>query len=143
MASLRLSGEVLALSLLAAGEQAHAYSSFMPSAFTAHNWMLNGSPEEVRAKVADWRKGYRPALAFGLGLGAAVSVIARSPMPLLFAAGAGIAMGAMYEHILPPHLRLSLSEWPSLLLTGSVEPQPTALPAQCCGGLSSAGGTGL
>lgn len=122
-------GEVLALALLTAGEQAHAFSSFMPSAFTANNWVLAGSPEEIQQRVAMWRKGYRPALAFGLGLGAVISWIAHSPLPLIFAAGSGVAMGAMYEGVLPAEYRIPLAEWPAVLLTGgNTEPQ-TALPA--------------
>ena len=118
---LNISTEVLALSLLTAGEQAHSFSAFMPSAFTANNWILDGTPEEIRQRVAMWRKGYRPALAFGLGLSAVVSVIAKSPLPFLFAAGAGVTMGTMYERILPEEYRLKLEDWPTLLITGEVQ----------------------
>lgn len=117
-----LGGETLALALLTAGEQAHSFSAFMPSAFTAKNWVLEGSKDQVQARITMWRQGYRPAIAFGLGLGAVVSYIARSPLPLLFAAGSGVAMISLYERVLPKEDRLTLAEWPILLLAGEVKP---------------------
>lgn len=114
------SSEVLALSLLTAGEQAHAFSAFMPSAFTASNWVLNGSWGEVAEKVAMWRRGYRPAVLFGLGLAAAVSWIAKSPLPLIFAAVSGVGMVCMYENVLPKEFRVPAKEWPEVLLLGKI-----------------------
>jgi len=96
----------------------------MPSFFTARNWVLQGSPEEIQAHIADWRSGYRPAVAVGGGLGLAISVLARSPMPAIFAGVAAIVMVKMYESVLPTENRLALSQWPEVLLTGKVAAAP-------------------
>lgn len=100
------SGEVLALALLSAGEASHAFSAFLPSRFTIRNWVVCGTPEEVRENVANLRSGYRPAALFGLGLGAVISVIARSPLPVVFAAATTVAMVKLYEAALPPEMQL-------------------------------------
>jgi hypothetical protein len=115
---LRPDSQVLALSLLTAGEQLHSFSSFMPSAFTANNWVIDGNPDQIQSKVGMWRKGYRPAVAIGMGLSAVVSVIARSPLPALFAGMASIAMIAMYEHVLPAEYRIKPLDWPGVVLLG-------------------------
>lgn len=105
--------EVIALSLLTAGEMAHAFSAFMPSRFTIRNWVLDGDHRQVREKVASLRSGYAPALVFGLGLGGVVAVIARSPLPLLFSAATGAALVHLYEQALPAEMRLGRPELPA------------------------------
>ena len=100
-------GQVLALSILAAGESAHAMSSFLPSSFTVKNLVLcAGDSKELATNISNLRSGYPLALLFGVGLGAVVSLIAKSPLPVLFAAGTGLAMVMLYEKNLPPDLRL-------------------------------------
>ena len=102
-----MNGEVLALSLLSAGESAHAFSAFLPSHFTIRNWVLcEDSEEEVYFNIVKLRSGYKPALLFGMGLGAVVSIIAKSPLPILFAGGSSLLMLQLYEGALPKELRL-------------------------------------
>lgn len=103
---LKADGQVLALSLLTAGEMAHAYSAFLPSRFTIRNWVLDGSEEKQAQNISDLRSGYIPALIFGLGLGGVVSYIARSTLPLIFSGVTGVAMLALYEQALPSHKQL-------------------------------------
>lgn len=103
---LGVDGEVLALSLLTVGEAAHGFSSYMPSRFTIKNWVLDGNEAEVDKKISDLRSGYTPSLVIALGLGGIVSYIAKSPLPLLFAAGTSIAMTVLYEQALPSHKQL-------------------------------------
>lgn len=136
--------QVLALALLTAGEQAHSYSAFCPSVFTIRNWVLEGDPATVSKNVANLRAGYRPAVAFGLGLGLVVSFIARSPLPLAFALGTSVVMGSLYEQALPKEYRLKLSDWPTLLITGEV-PELAQLPVPKTAALTSPSekGTGL
>ena len=104
---LNLNGEVLALSLLSAGESAHAFSAFLPSRFTIKNWVLCAEDgKELEENIANLRSGYKPALLFGMGLGAVVSIIAKSPIPILFAGGSSLLMLQLYEGALPKELRL-------------------------------------
>lgn len=113
-----VSGDLLALSLLVAGETVHSYSAFMPSAFTAQNWVLVGTPEEIQKRVEMWRVGYRPAMLFGLGLAAAVSFLAKSVMPMMFSITSSAVMITMYEQQLPKEFQLPMQAWPALLLQG-------------------------
>jgi len=96
--------QVLALSLLSAGEAAHAFSAWLPSYFTIKTFALDG--ENTAEKIAKLRSGYWPALAFGLGLGAVISVLAHSRLPLFFSAATGAAMITLYEAALPADQRL-------------------------------------
>jgi len=98
--------ELIALSLLSAGEAAHAWSAFNPSAFTIRNWVLDGDPQKVQQNIANLRSGYLPAIAFGVGLGAVVSLIARSPLPAAFAGLTSLLMLVLYEQALPAEKRL-------------------------------------
>lgn len=102
-----LSGEIIALALLSAGEASHSFSAFLPSRFTIRNWVLDGEEQKVDENIVNLRSGYIPALIFGLGLGAIVSVIAKSALPLAFAAGTSLAMITLYEGALPPEKRLN------------------------------------
>jgi hypothetical protein len=111
--------EVLALSLLTGAETAHSFSSFLPSYFTIKSFALDGDPDQVAARVADLRSGYRPAVVFGIGLGAIVSLIARSPAPLLFAGAAATTMIYQYERALPDGIRV---DNPLALLAGQQPP---------------------
>ena len=136
--------QTLALSAVAAGETFHLGSACMPSYYTARNWILNGDPAKTAKGVADYRSGYRPAALIGMGLSIALSVLAESPLPTIFAGGAVIAMLAMYENALPAELRLRWEQWPGFLLTGRYEQMPelAALKAPQAA-LTSPEGTGL
>jgi hypothetical protein len=90
----------------------------MPSAFTAQNWVLTGTPEEIQNRVEMWRVGYRPALLFGLGLASAVSLIAKSYIPFMFSVASSVAMITMYEQMLPTEFRMPMQAWPTLLIQG-------------------------
>lgn len=100
-------GELLALVLLTIGETSHAYSSFLPSHFTIRNWVLDGQPEKVTENVKNLRSGYLPATGFGVGLGAAISYLSKSKLPLIASIIASAAMITLYERALPPELRLN------------------------------------
>jgi len=103
---MKVDKDVLALSLLSAGEVAHSFSSFMPSRFTLSNWVLDGTDAEVQVRLRSFRAGYLPAVAWGIGLSAVVSVVAESALPLLFGTGTAAAMVALYEQGIPPERRL-------------------------------------
>lgn len=117
LSTVKVNTEILALSALAAGETFHMGSACMPSFFTAKNWVVNGTPDEIEQRITNWRSGYRPAVAVGIGLSIALSVLSKSALPTIFAAGAAFVMLNMYEGALPPERRLQLSDWPTLLLT--------------------------
>ncbi len=114
-----MNSDVIALSLLSGAETAHSFSSFLPSSFTVKSFALDPTGN-VQQKVADLRSGYRPAVAFGLGLGGVVSLVARSPMPFFASVAAAGAMLLLYEQNLPPEMRLALPEMPRLLLSDGV-----------------------
>jgi hypothetical protein len=99
-------GTKIALALLAAGEAAHAFSSFLPSYMTIRSFALGGDEATIAKNLANLRSGYRPAILFGMGLAGVISYIARSPLPVLFAGGASAAMIQGYENALPPERRL-------------------------------------
>lgn len=105
---MKVDKDVIALSILAAAETAHSYSSYMPSAFTLKSFALQGNDDEVRKKLADFRSGYLPATLWGLGLGAVVALVAESPLPFLFAAGTAGVMVLLYEQGIPPEKRVGL-----------------------------------
>ena len=115
---MNVNAEIVAISAVAAGETFHMGSACMPSFFTAKNWVIDGAPDEIDQRIANWRSGYRPAVAVGIGLSIALSVLVKSPLPTIFAGGAAAVMLNMYEHALPPERRLPLEQWPSFLLTG-------------------------
>lgn len=98
--------DVLALSLLAAGEQAHAFSSFLPSSFTVKSFALDDSDGKVVQKVRDLRSGYKPAVIFGMGLSGIIAFLARSPLPLALSVATSYAMIAAYEGNLPKDMRM-------------------------------------
>ncbi len=99
--------DLLALSLLAAGEQAHSFSSFLPSSFTVKSFALDPSDGKVEQKVRDLRSGYKPAVIFGIGLASVIAFIARNPLPLVLSAATSVAMITAYEGNLPPDMRLN------------------------------------
>ncbi len=100
------SEQVIALSILAAAEVAHAFSAHMPSAFTIKSFALQGTDGEVKEKLSDLRSGYLPATIFGLLLSGVVAVLAKSPLPLMFGGGAAAVMVMTYESNLPKEMRL-------------------------------------
>ena len=113
-------GEELALALLAAGESAHAFSAFLPSRFTIRNWVLDASQGAgIDANIANLRSGYGPSIALGLGLGGVISLLAKSALPLLFAAGTSLAMLRLYEDALPADKRLEPLGYLTLLGRGA------------------------
>ncbi len=103
---LRMDSNIIALSLLTAGEQAHSFSAYLPSHFTIRNWVLDGTKEKQDANISNLRSGYIPSLIFGLGLGGVVSYIAKSPLPFIFSAATAAAMVMLYEQALPADKRL-------------------------------------
>lgn len=112
--------DVLALSLLAAGESAHSLSAHMPSRWTTQSLVMSGANGQVEQNIAQWRSGFRPAAFWGLFLGGVVSVLAESPLPFAFSAGTLAIMIYQYESALPVERRLPLVDWPEFMLTGHV-----------------------
>jgi len=107
--------DVIALSLLTAGESMHAGSAYLPSWFTVKSFALQqlpGDPLTVQQKVANFRSGYLPAVLFGLGMGVVVSVIAEHPLPVIMAAGTSTLMIAAYESALPSGIRMGTAQPP-------------------------------
>jgi hypothetical protein len=86
-----MDAELLALSVLTAAETAHVFSQFEPSVFTIKKLAVpQGAEDEIR-------QGYVPALALGVGIAGAVSLITKSKLPLLFSIiVAGFTIG-VYE----------------------------------------------
>lgn len=98
--------DIIALSLLAGGEAAHAFSAHLPSHFTIKSFALDDKNGDVAQKVADLRSGYLPASVFGIAMGALVSYLAKSPLPLMASVGTTALMIVNYESALPPEMRL-------------------------------------
>lgn len=86
--------DTIVLSVFMALEGVHAYSAFLPSVFTIRTFV---DTELGRSMI---REGEFFASAFLLGLALAVSFIAKSPCPLLFAGIAGLGMLCVYERAL-------------------------------------------
>lgn len=87
--------EQIALAGLVAVEAAHAYSAFLPSIFTIKRLAV----EKYRERgIRALRQGYVPATLFAIILGVIVSIIAKHPLPLLFAIFTAIFMVSVYEH---------------------------------------------
>lgn len=119
--------DVVALSLLTAAEAGHAFSAYLPSYFTIKSFALDGDPTQVQHKIDNLRSGYRPAIVFGFILGGVVSILAKSPLPLVASTGASAIMLTQYEDALPTEYRLSFAKLAAtVLMSGS---QQTALPA--------------
>lgn len=85
--------EVL-ISAFAAVESAHAYSAFLPSIFTIRHF----GHEPGTAKAI--RDGELMGTLFALGLGAVISALIRSQMPVIFSAVTSVVMVSVYEYAL-------------------------------------------
>ena len=114
--------EVLALSLLTAGEGFHSFSSFLPSFFTIRTLAVapDSTGTSQAQKISNLRSGYVPAVAFALGMGTVVSLIAEHPLPLMTTAAASVLMVAAYESALPANVRFQSTALPT---SGSVPMQ--------------------
>lgn len=84
--------EQVLLAAFTALESAHFYSAFLPSVMTIRKF---ADDEEARAAL---RQGEVLATAFALTLGATVSALVDTPLPLVFAAATAAAMLAVYEY---------------------------------------------
>lgn len=82
----------IALAAFVATEGAHAFSAFMPSAFTIRTFV------QTEDDVDKLRSGYVPAVAFNVALGMAVSVLADDYLPLGFSVVVAAAMIGLYEY---------------------------------------------
>lgn len=102
---LRLDPEIIGLSAIAAGECSHAFSSYLPSAWTTRALVLKGNPDCVDEQLADWRVGYIPATRIALLVGGGISLFSRSPLPAAAAVLMAVAMIHSYESTLPVDLR--------------------------------------
>ncbi|MHB1132990.1 MAG: hypothetical protein ACYC4L_11435 [Chloroflexota bacterium] len=119
--SIKPTSDVVALSLLTAAEAGHAFSAYLPSYFTIKSFALDGDSAAVQQKLANLRSGYLPAVTFGLLLGGAVSVFAKSPLPLIASLGAAAVMLTQYEGALPPELRWRLTDMGPLAAAPATE----------------------
>ncbi len=101
------SADLLALSLLTAGVAAQSFGPFLPPHSTMRSWVLCAEDRlELEENIQAMRSGYRPAVMMGSAMGALVSLVSGSPVPLLAGLGAGMAMIKIYETALPPELQL-------------------------------------
>jgi len=98
---------VMALSLLTAGEAFHSFSSFLPSFFTIRTLAVapDSTGTSQAQKIANLRSGYVPAVAFAEGMGVIVSTIAEHPLPMMLTSAASVLMVLAYESALPPGIR--------------------------------------
>lgn len=85
--------EVL-ISAFAAVESAHAYSAFLPSIFTIRHFGHESGTEKAI------RDGELAGTLFALGLGAVISALIRSNMPVVFSAVTSVVMISVYEYAL-------------------------------------------
>jgi len=76
-------------------EGAHAFSAFLPSIFTIRAFAA-GNPGAQRAI----RDGEILGTAFALGLGAGVSALIGSKLPITFSAVTALVMVSVYEYAL-------------------------------------------
>lgn len=83
------------LSVFVAVEGAHAFSAFMPSAFTMKKFA------EGDLDLKRLRSGYTPAVLFNITIGALVTVLIKSPLPLVLSILTIAAMIALYEQEIP------------------------------------------
>ncbi len=86
--------EIVLTSVFMALEGAFAYSAFLPSIMTI------GTFVDSEDKVRMIRQGEIVGTAFLLGLSFIVSSITKSPLPLVFAVGAGVLTLGVYEYAL-------------------------------------------
>jgi hypothetical protein len=86
----------LLLSIFVAVEGAHAFSAFMPSAFTIQKFAVEDGD---RGKL---RAGYGPAILFNLLLAGSVSAMVKSVRPFIAALLVIGFMLVMYEQALSP-----------------------------------------
>ncbi len=86
--------DVIVLSVFMALEGVHAYSAFLPSVFTIRTFVK----DDLGATMI--REGEVFASIFLVALGIVVSLIVKSPLPLVFAGITGAGMLAVYERAL-------------------------------------------
>ncbi len=83
--------DTLLISIFVAVEGAHAFSAFMPSAFTIRSFARD------RADFDNLRSGYIPAVLFIMALAFTVAAIKKSALPILIAGATTVGMIALYE----------------------------------------------
>lgn len=89
---MKLEQDEILLSVFVAVEGAHAFSAFMPSAFTIQKFAVDdGDKLKLRA-------GYGPAILFNLVLAGAVSQLIKSPLPLVASGLVIVFMLSLYEN---------------------------------------------
>lgn len=98
--------EVVALTILSMAEAAHSYSAYLPSFFTIKTLALDDGDGKRDEKIANLRSGYIPAAGFALLIGSIVSVLSKSPLPLLGSVVTSAVMVSLYEQALPENIRL-------------------------------------
>jgi len=86
--------EDVLLGVLVGAESAHAFSAFLPSAFTIKTFA--DTPQKIQAL----RLGYVPAISFSLLLGAGASLLIDNWWPLIATLIACVVMVTMYERII-------------------------------------------
>ena len=86
--------EDILLASFVAVEGAHAFSAFNPSIFTIRTFK---DDEKTKKSI---REGYVLATVFAFVLAGIVSLIARSPLPVIFAVFTVAFMIAVYEYAL-------------------------------------------
>ncbi len=91
--------EMVALSVLVIAEIPNFWSGFLPSLFTIATF--SGGDEAKTAHTKKWiRRGEAQAVGLSLALGAAASILAKEPWPLLGSAAMCVYLAWQYEHAL-------------------------------------------
>lgn len=84
--------EDVLLAVFVAVESAHAFSAYMPSAFTVRTF----AKDEVDIK--NLRSGYLPAVLFVALISSIVAVVRKNAMYLVIAALVSVMMISLYEY---------------------------------------------
>jgi len=101
--------ETVALSVLVIAEIPNFWSGFLPSLFTIATF--SGGDEAKAAHTKKWiRRGELQAIGLSLALGAAASVLAGEPWPILGSAAMCVYLAYQYEHA----LRIGCAEGPGM-----------------------------
>lgn len=91
----RVDAEIMALSVLAAGDAAAFLSGVNPSLFTIRTF--SGDWAGTDETAGDIRKGMILGNALALAVGGAATVVSESWWPLIFTMGAAIVLDMAYE----------------------------------------------
>lgn len=121
---MKVSREVIALTMMAGGGTAGTFGSLCPGIADIDRAVREADPYLRR----DLSRSYIHAGLLSLGLASIVSVLTESPLPLLASGVAAGAMVAGYESALPANQRLTAGARPRIqdpnIIDGTFRPLP-------------------